>query len=71
MWTFKFQSTFENKAELKEELQNLLIQIDSTWPIVIPSGKLKQEYFDWIKDKINQSWLKLNSGNRSQSIEKS
>jgi len=64
MFRFSYESFFETKAELREEIAHLLWQIDNTWPM----GMYPQQ-LSWFKDRINTAVVKLNGGARRQSID--
>lgn len=64
MFKFKFESVFDSKEELRNEIKNLLWKIDHTWPQQFCSNQLK-----WIKTRIDEEVVKINKGARKQSIE--
>lgn len=64
MLRFTFESFFETKAELRDEIAHLLWQIDYTWPLGMYPKQL-----DWMKEKTDGSFVKLNGGARRQSME--
>lgn len=64
MYTFQFNSTFETKQEFEKEVANLLWKIRHTWPVIL-ENELK-----WVKSRTDESWLKLNNGERSQTLTK-
>jgi|WetSurMetagenome_2_1015567.scaffolds.fasta_scaffold206702_3 hypothetical protein len=57
MFRYTFESFFKTKEELREEISNLLWKIDHTWLM-----GLYPKQIDWIKEKIDGSFVKLNGG---------
>lgn len=64
MYTFSFQSSFETREELREEIKSLLWKIDHTWPVGFSTKNLS-----WAKSRTDESWLKVSGGNREQCME--
>ena len=60
MYKFSFESTFENKKELEDEIKNLLWQIQRTWPFHLSNKNMTD---------TDQAWVKLNGGSRRQKTE--
>jgi hypothetical protein len=60
MYKFSFESTFESKKELEEEVKNLLWQIQHTWPFHLSNKNMTD---------TDQAWVKLNGGSRRQKTE--
>lgn len=63
MFQFTFDTSVENKKELRDEIAHLLWQIDFLWP-----SYLSNKQIDWIKEKADQSFLKLNGGHMRHAI---
>ena len=64
MFKFTFETVFKSKAELQEEIKNLLWQVEHTWPAMLIENQT-----DWIKKKVDQGWIKINGGYKRQRFE--
>jgi hypothetical protein len=64
MFRFTFESHFDTVPELRKEIENLLWQMDHTWPLSITPNQI-----DWAKEKIDTSQIKLNKGALRQSLD--
>lgn len=62
------KSEFENKDELLKDLNELIWRVKHTYPVLLPTGKLTQQQFEWIKEKSNISVIKLNGGYKKSEI---
>jgi hypothetical protein len=60
---FTFESFFKDKAELREEIARLLWQIDYIWP-----SSTCPAYLDWVKEKSDKAFVKINGGAQRQSL---
>lgn len=67
MRVFKYETTFENKTELINEIKDLLWKMEHTWPIFITSGKMTQNLKDYITNRTDESIIKV--GYRKTNIE--
>ena len=64
MFRFNFESVFLTKDELRAEVEHLLWRIDHAWPVLMLS-----EQIDWIRQRTDEAWIKINGGARRQSLE--
>jgi len=64
MFIFSFESVFETKEELINEINNLSWQINHTWPVSLYND------IKYVKEKTDKEFIKLNKGTLKQTLDK-